>query len=326
MTEKLGEALVKASIITREQLRLGLERQVIFGGRIGTNLVELKVITESELVSFLSKYLKVPAVEPSKLSEIDDETIACISREVAEKYKVVPFRKDRNRLHVVLLDPRSMTAVDELRFVTGYDIVPYVTSELRLLYALEKYYGMERDLRYISIFGKDGEHEQEKPKDSEESKQQLAKIKEQFANAKERDEIIGLLLNESKKISSRSAIFILKGDKVTGWKARGMDAENVEIKIEPTSVFAEVINKKNYYRGPLLKIPGNEPLIALLTGTPQDCCLIPIQLRDRIVALLYVDNGNRSVLDAGLSYIHTLVTMASYSFEISILRKRILDL
>ncbi len=326
MTEKLGEALIKASIITREQLRLGLERQVIFGGRIGTNLVELKVITESELVSFLSKYLKVPAVEPSKLSEIDDETIACISREVAEKYKVVPFRKDRNRLHVVLLDPRSMTAVDELRFVTGYDIVPYVTSELRLLYALEKYYGMERDLRYISIFGKDGEHEQEKPKDSEESKQLLAKIKEQFANARERDEIIGLLLNESKKISSRSAIFILKGDKVTGWKARGMDAENVEIKIEPTSVFAEVINKKNYYRGPLLKIPGNEPLIALLTGTPQDCCLIPIQLRDRIVALLYVDNGNRSVLDAGLSYIHTLVTMASYSFEISILRKKILDL
>ena len=67
---------------------------------------------------------------------------------MAEKYKVVPFRKDRNRLHVVLLDPRSMATVDELRFITGYDIVPYVTSELRLLYALEKYYGLERDLRY----------------------------------------------------------------------------------------------------------------------------------------------------------------------------------
>jgi hypothetical protein len=323
---KLGEALVKASLITREQLRQALERQVIFGGRIGTNLVELKVIREPELVSFLSKYLRVPAVDPSKLIDIGDEPIACISREMAEKYKVVPFRKDRNRLHVVLLDPRSMAAVDELRFMTGYDIIPYVTSELRLLYALEKYYGMERDLRYISIFGKEGEHEEEKPKDQEEGRRQLAKIKEEFAHAKERDEIIGLLLNESKKISSRAAIFILKGDKVTGWKARGMDAENAEIKIEPTSVFAEVVNNKKYYRGPLLKIPGNEPLIALLQGAPQDCCLIPIQLRDRIIALLYVDNGNRSVLDAGLSYIHSLVTMASYSFEISILRKKILDL
>ena len=323
---KLGEALVKASLITKEQLRLALERQVIFGGRIGTNLVELKVIKESELVSFLSQYLNVPAVDPSKFVAIDDETIACISNEMAEKYKVVPFRKDRNRLHVALLDPRSMVAVDELRFITGYDIVPYVTSELRLLYALEKYYGMERDLRYISIFGKEGEQEQEEPKDSEESKKQLTKIKEEFANAKERDEIIGLLLNESRKISSRAAIFILKGDRVTGWKARGMDAENIEIKIGPTSIFAEVINRKNYYRGPLLKIPGNEPLISLLSGTPQDCCMIPIQLRDRVIAMLYVDNGNRSVLDAGLSYIHTLVTMASYSFEITIIRKKILDL
>jgi hypothetical protein len=321
---KLGEALVKASLITKEQLRLALERQVIFGGRIGTNLLELKVIKESELVSFLSKYLKVPAVDPSKFVAIDDETISCISNEMAEKYKVVPFRQDRNRLHVALLDPRSIVAVDELRFITGYDIVPYVTSELRLLYALEKYYGMERDLRYVSIFGKEGE--QEEPKDNEESKKQLTKIKEEFANAKERDEIIGLLLNESKKISSRAAIFILKGDRVTGWKARGMDAENIEIKIEPTSIFAEVINKKNYYRGPLLKIPGNEPLMSLLSGTPQDCCMIPIQLRDRVIAMLYVDNGNKSVLDAGLSYIHTLVTMASYSFEITIIRKKILDL
>jgi len=323
---KLGEALVKASLITNEQLRLALERQVIFGGRIGTNLVELKVIKESELVAFLGKYLKVPAVDPSKLVSIDDETVSCIAREMAEKYKVVPFRKDRSRLHVVLLDPRSMSTVDELRFITGYDIIPYVTSELRLLYALEKYYGVERDLRYISIFGKEGEEIQEKSKNSEESKKHLAKIKEEFANAKERDEIIGLLLGETKKISSRAAVFILKGDRVTGWKARGMQAENIEIRLEPAAIFADVLTRKNYYRGPLLKIPGNEPLISLLSGTPQDCCMIPIQLRDRVIAFLYVDNGNKSVLDAGLSYIHTLVTMASYSFEISIMRRKILEL
>ena len=326
MAMKLGEALVKTSLITKEQLRLGLERQVIFGGRIGTNLVELNILKESELVSFLSKYLKVPAVDPSIFVSLNDEIISCISKEMAEKYKVVPFRKERNRLHVALLDPRSMDAVDEIGFITGYDIVPYVTSELRLLYALEKYYGLERDLRYISIFGKEGEQAQEKPKDGEEAKKQLAKIKEAFANAKDRDEIIGLLLDESKKISARAAIFILKGDRVTGWKARGMDAENVDIRIEPNSLFAEVINKKNYYRGPLLKIPGNEPLISLLSGNPQDCCMIPIQLREKIIALLYVDNGNKSVMDAGLSYIHTLVTMASYSFEITIMRRKILDL
>ena len=60
MAMKLGEALIKESLITKEHLKLALERQVIFGGRIGTNLVELKVIKESELVSFLSKYLRCP--------------------------------------------------------------------------------------------------------------------------------------------------------------------------------------------------------------------------------------------------------------------------
>jgi len=323
---KLGEALVKASLIAQEQLRLALERQVIFGGRIGTNLVELKVIREDDLVSFLSKFLKVPSVDPAVLVSIDKEITSCVSREIAEKYKAVPFRKDRNRLHVALLDPRSMAAVDELRFITGYDIIPYVTSELRLLYALEKYYGLERDLRYISIFGRESEQEQEKTGNAEETKKHLAKVKEEFANAKSRDEIIGLLLNETKRISSRAAIFIQKGDKVTGWRSRGINAENVEIKIEPASIFADVINRRNNYRGPLLKIPGNEPLISLLSGTPQDCCMIPIQLRDKIIALLYVDNGNNAVMDAGLSYIHTLALMASYSFEIAIIRRKILDL
>ena len=323
---KLGEALVKASLITQEQLRLALERQVIFGGRIGTNLVELKVIREDELVSFLSKFLKVPSVDPAILVSIDKEITSCLSREIAEKYKAVPFRKDRNRLHVALLDPRSMAAVDELRFITRYDIIPYVTSELRLLYALEKHYGLERDLRYISIFGRESEQEQEKTGNREETKKYLTKVKEEFANAKSRDETIGLLLNETKRISSRAAIFIQKENKVTGWRARGINAENVEIKIEPASIFADVINRKNYYRGPLLKIPGNEPLISLLSGTPQDCCMIPIQLRDKIIALLYVDNGNNAVMDAGLSYIHTLVLMASYSFEMAIIRRKILDL
>ena len=79
MTIKLGEALIKAGLISREQLRVALERQVIFGGRIGTNLVELNIITEADLVAFLSRYLKVPAVDPSRLSSLDDTLISCIS-------------------------------------------------------------------------------------------------------------------------------------------------------------------------------------------------------------------------------------------------------
>jgi hypothetical protein len=199
MALKLGEALVKESLITSEQLKLALERQVIFGGRIGTNIVELGIITEKDLSGFLSWFFKIPVAESALLASIDSETISCIGRELAEKYKTIPFKKDRNRLSVAMLDPLSMKGVDELRFITGYDIVPHVITELRLLYILEKYYGIERDLRYISIFGK----EEEKETTQEDAKEQGKKVKEEFANARDKDEVIGILLNASKKIASR---------------------------------------------------------------------------------------------------------------------------
>jgi hypothetical protein len=106
MALKLGEALAKESHITPEQLKLALERQVIFGGRIGTNIVELGILAEKELVAFLSRFFKIPAADPALVASVDPEVIACISRELADKYKVVPFRKDRNRLHVAMLDAR----------------------------------------------------------------------------------------------------------------------------------------------------------------------------------------------------------------------------
>ena len=90
---KLGEVLVKEGLITKEHLRLALERQVIFGGRIGTNIVELGILTEDEFTKFLSRYLKLPVAEPSQLVSIGEETISAISKEMAEKYKAIPFKR-----------------------------------------------------------------------------------------------------------------------------------------------------------------------------------------------------------------------------------------
>lgn len=320
---KLGEALIKESVITRDQLRQALERQVIFGGRIGTNIVELGLVKENEMLSFLSSYFKTPQVKPADLQEIDPETITSISSELADKYKVLPFRKDRNRLHVAMLDPKSFASIEEMRFVTGFDIVPYVITELRLLYYLEKYYNIQRDLRYISIFGKEEAAEEKKPEDV---KQQLMKVKEQFAGVREKEEVIGILLNESKSVAARAAVFLVKGSQIAGWKSRGINIDRFEVPAAGHSIFSEVLGRKAYYRGPLMKIPGNQLLIERINGTPQDCCMIPISIRDKIVGLLYVDNGNASVLDAGLGYINSLVAMAAIGFEIIILKKKLFEL
>jgi len=322
---KLGEVLVKEGLITKEHLKLALERQVIFGGRIGTNIVELGILTEDEFTKFLSRYLKIPVAEPSQLANIDEEIISAINKELAEKYKAIPFKKEKNRLHVAMLDPKDMKAVDEFRFISGYDIIPYAASELRILYALEKYYGIKRDLRYISIFDRIEEEKHVVTADSED----LKKVKEAFANVAEKEEIAGILIAEAQKAVKRTALFIVKGSGVSGWKAKGMAVEGVEISVSSAkgaSIFSDVLMKRAYYRGPVLKTPGNEELIKILEGTPQDSLTIPINIRDRAVALLYADNGADSVLDANVNYLNTLVAMASIAFEILILRKKIMDM
>jgi hypothetical protein len=222
-----------------------------------------------------------------------------------------------------MLEPRAMARVDEMRFLTGFDIIPYVITELRLLYCLDKYYGIRRDLRYISIFGKEEGLEEKK---AEDNKEQLRKVKEQFAGVQDKEEVIGILLHETKAIASRAAVFLVKGDVVTGWKSRNITIDSFEVSAVNQSVFHEVLSRKTYYRGPLLKVPGNALLIERLNGVPQDCCMIPIHIREKIIGMLYVDNGNSAVLDAGLSYINSLVAMAAISFEIVILRKKLFDL
>ncbi len=319
---RLGEILVKEGLITREHLKLALDRQVIFGGRIGTNIVELGILTEDEFTKFLSNHLKLPMVESSKLTNIDEETIKAISKEMAEKYKAIPFKKDKNRLHVAMLDPKNVSFVDEFRFVSGFDIIPHVASELRILYALEKYYNVKRDLRYISIFDRFEEDKQITPSDSEE----LTRMKDAFANVKEKEDIAGLLISEAQKIAKRIGLFVIKGNAISGWKSKGLNLEGFDINLAIPSIFNDVLSRKAYYRGPILKIPGNDELIKITSGTPQDCVAIPISIRERTIAVLYADNGNDAVLDANINYLHKLTAIASLAFELLILRKKIMDM
>ncbi len=156
MALKIGELLVKEGVITRKQLEEALKCQVIFGGRLGTNLIEMGLIGEDELVRYLSKQLEVPFVPPEQLLSIPPDVIKLISRDIAEEYKIIPLSLDKKRLTVAMWDPSDLSAVDAISFITGYIIKPLVCSELRLLLALEQYYGIKREVRYIQLSGGTG--------------------------------------------------------------------------------------------------------------------------------------------------------------------------
>lgn len=318
---RLGEALVKEGIITRQQLNQALERQVVYGGRIGTNLIELRFISEEELTKFLGRFFNITPVTQEMIATIPPEVIGSLSADIVGRYKILPFRRDRNRLHLAMLNPRDIKEIDEIRFVTGFDIIPYVITELRLLYCLERYYGIKRDVRYISLIDRFNP-------DTKIEESSIEKIKRAFADVKETEEIAGILLQEVYRIAERVAIFAIKESKIVGWKTKGLSIEGFTINLpnDDMSVFSYVLKNKTYYRGPILNVKDNEALIKLLSGTTQDSLLIPIGIRDKTVALLYADNGNNSVLNANVGYLSRLTTMAGIAFEIMILKKKLLAL
>src|SRR2546421_1717992 len=146
---RIGDMLVGRGLITQEQLDDALFAQRQFGGRVGTNLIELGYISDDELAACLSEQLGVPYVKAQALGAVPREVIARLPKPMAEKYRAVPLRYQAGELHLALADPQNFAHLDELNFALTSRIRPYVVTEVALNYALERYYGIRREARLM---------------------------------------------------------------------------------------------------------------------------------------------------------------------------------
>ena len=150
---RLGEMLVQAGKITPFQLEETLKGQAIFGGRFGTNLVEMGYLDERDLAEFLSQKTGVPHAVLEQLLDIPDDVVKLISYDYVKKYRVVPIELNKRKLTLAMVDPTDFHAIDEISFATGLIIMPVIAPELRIVTAMEKYYRIKREVRYISVEG-----------------------------------------------------------------------------------------------------------------------------------------------------------------------------
>ena len=147
-TIRLGDMLVKAGLITREQLDKALQQQQSGGGRIGTNLVKLGFIGEDDITSFLSRQYGVPSINLSHF-DIDPNVIKLIPSEIAQKHQVIPINRTGNVLTIAMADPSNIFAIDDIKFMTGYKVEPVVAAETSIKNAINKNYdsaGMVEDI------------------------------------------------------------------------------------------------------------------------------------------------------------------------------------
>ena len=142
MADRLGELLVREKLITADQLKKAVEEQRTSGGRLGYNLAKLGFINEKELTAFLSKQYGIPSIDPVT-TEVDPEVIKLIPEDVANKYQVIPISRTGSTLVLAMADPSNIFAIDDIKFLTGYNVESMVASEVSIKAAIEKYYAAQ---------------------------------------------------------------------------------------------------------------------------------------------------------------------------------------
>lgn len=147
---RLGDLLVKNNLITKEQLTKALDEQKESGGqlRLGTILIKDGVITEPDLTSFLSKQYGVPSINLADF-EIDQSVIKIIPPEISQKYQIIPVNRAGSTLIVAMSDPSNIFAIDDIKFMTGYNVEVVVASETAIKSSIDRYYDQSASLAEV---------------------------------------------------------------------------------------------------------------------------------------------------------------------------------
>jgi len=142
--ERIGDLLMREGLITREALDRALQEQKATGMRVGYNLVKLGYINEVELTRMLARQFRMPAVDLTNF-EVDARIAKLIPAELAQRHLVLPLKREGRTLTVAMADPSDLGVVDDLKFITRYDIFPVIAGEYTLRNAVDKYYGENTD-------------------------------------------------------------------------------------------------------------------------------------------------------------------------------------
>ena len=152
MSQRLGDLLVKEKVITPEQLEQATKTQKETNVRLGAALVKLGFLTDEDVTNFLSRQYGVPAINLSYF-EIDPAVVKLIPFETAKRYQILPLSRVGASLTIAMVDPTNVFAMDDIKFMTGFNIEPVVASESSILEGIDKAYGntKEEDLEQVML-------------------------------------------------------------------------------------------------------------------------------------------------------------------------------
>jgi type IV pilus assembly protein PilB len=139
LNERIGELLVKENLLSADQLQKARSGAAVSGKRLGSEITGMGFLEESELTDFVAKQYGVPSIDLDEF-DVSPEVTQLIPEDVATKHTVVPVNRAGSTLILATADPSNIFALDDIKFLTGYNIQPVVASEDAIKRAIEKHY------------------------------------------------------------------------------------------------------------------------------------------------------------------------------------------
>lgn len=355
MSTRLGETLVRCGALTEHQLKKALEAQLIYGAHLGTCLIELGYVQEQQLGGILARIFGVEYARGELLENIPEDVLGTLPQRIVGKYKVIPFDLDNGLLHVAMVNPKDLHALDEIRFASGKRVEAWVSPEIRILAAMERFYAIPRPQRYIGLYRQSGETSGQMVetasggminetsssvrssgpdfavpglqgvKTPEES---LALLSDRYCQAESEERLVSLTLDELRRTMPRCLFLAVRETEASIRDARGFDGHNGRLSRIVFSVTKErlfsLLLDKGHYKGPL---PEETRYLSfykkLQSERPEQILLWPVYCHGRLVGIFYGDSGEGGTIEARTAYYETLVGKLSLALGLILLKRKI---
>jgi hypothetical protein len=314
----LARILKDRGILTEKQLQEAIQHQVLYGGRLGTSLYELGMITEERLRDALSRALGLPPT-PFDPREVQPEAVALVSKALAARHKICPYRVKGKTLFLLMVEPSNHATVAKIGFSLGYIVKPMVVPEFRMIQLLRDHYGVDERWRFADTHRTRAAALQ--PLDDEEASARLEA-------ATTRDEVVEALVGACLRSFRRVLFFIVREPWVVGWTGagEGVDqalAASLRVPLDRPSVFQTVTRDKAPFVGRFGPEEENQAFLrAISKKASTNAALLPVVVRGRVVNLVYGDTGAAGNVKANLGGLIVLVQRVARAY-LRIIRRRV---
>lgn len=353
MSQGLAQTLLDEHLVAASDIEEALRRQVVYGGSLDTNLLELGV-REDVVLRALAEAHRLPPADKFDIDQVPADIPKVFPLVFAETYRMVPYRQIGKNLGVLVngaADPQLYTRIQErLQLIAA----PTVTTEARLHYAMHRLYGVALLPRFKTLLtqldgsepssttsGPPSDHvlswglssARIKPSrgrgETKRGAPDVAGLLARLDSAQNRDSIVEVLLEITLGTFEYVALFLVQGDRINGW--RGIDPETtqrvarISLPLELPSVFQTIYATRGHYLGPLPQNSTNTKLLEQMgRRAPRAAFLAPMLVGGKLAGILYADNGTRSVPSKRVSGVLLLTHRVGMCFE-NLIRKRKTD-